>query len=137
MDTWMNHSGSMSSYMNACPSECDVGVFSIVHYSDITMGAVASEITNLTIVNSTGYSVADHRNYQSSASPVTGEFLTQRASNVENVSIWWRHRDIYVIEYQKRYYLSCITTQFLCFAHLKGQGPILLTRTNLNINMDK
>ena len=24
-------------------------------------------------------------------SPVTGEFPTQRASNVENVSIWWRH----------------------------------------------
>ena len=24
-------------------------------------------------------------------SPVTGEFPTQRASNVKNVSIWWRH----------------------------------------------
>ena len=24
-------------------------------------------------------------------SPVTGEFLTQRASNAENVTIWWRH----------------------------------------------
>ena len=24
-------------------------------------------------------------------SPVTGEFLSQRASNTENVSIWWRH----------------------------------------------
>ena len=24
---------------------------------------------------------------------VTGEFPTQRASNVENVSIWWRHHD--------------------------------------------
>ena len=26
-------------------------------------------------------------------SPVTGEFLTQRASNLENVSIWWCHHD--------------------------------------------
>ena len=26
-------------------------------------------------------------------SPVTGEFPAQRASNVENVSIWWRHHD--------------------------------------------
>ena len=26
-------------------------------------------------------------------SPVTGEFPTQRASNAENVSIWWRHHD--------------------------------------------
>ena len=25
-------------------------------------------------------------------SPATGEFPTQRASNAENVSIWWRHR---------------------------------------------
>ena len=27
-------------------------------------------------------------------SPVTGEFLTQIASNVENVSIWWCHHEI-------------------------------------------
>ena len=26
-------------------------------------------------------------------SPVTGEFPAQRASNVENFSIWWRHHD--------------------------------------------
>ena len=26
-------------------------------------------------------------------SPLTGEFPAQRASNAENVSIWWRHRD--------------------------------------------
>ena len=26
-------------------------------------------------------------------SPVTGEFPTQRASNAENASIWWRHHD--------------------------------------------
>ena len=26
-------------------------------------------------------------------SPVTGEFLAQRASKAENVSIWWRHHD--------------------------------------------
>ena len=27
-------------------------------------------------------------------SPVTGEFPAQRASNAENVSIWWRHHEI-------------------------------------------
>ena len=27
-------------------------------------------------------------------SPVTGEFPAQMASNVENVSIWWRHHDV-------------------------------------------
>ena len=26
-------------------------------------------------------------------SPVTDEFLTQRASKADNVSIWWRHHD--------------------------------------------
>ena len=30
-------------------------------------------------------------------SPVTGEFPAQRASNAENVSIWWRHHDINVL----------------------------------------
>ena len=29
-------------------------------------------------------------------SPGTGEFPTQRASNAENVSIWWRHHDIFL-----------------------------------------
>ena len=28
-------------------------------------------------------------------SPVTGEFPAQRASNAENVSIWWRHHDVF------------------------------------------
>ena len=28
-------------------------------------------------------------------SPVTGEFPAQRASNAQNVSIWWRHHDYY------------------------------------------
>ena len=27
-------------------------------------------------------------------SPVTGEFTAERASNAENVSIWWRHHVI-------------------------------------------
>ena len=28
-------------------------------------------------------------------SPVTGEFPTQRASNAENVSFWWRHYEVF------------------------------------------
>ena len=28
-------------------------------------------------------------------SPVTGEFPAQRASNAENVSIWWRHHALF------------------------------------------
>ena len=30
-------------------------------------------------------------------SPVTCEFASQRASNAENVSIWWRHNDWMII----------------------------------------
>ena len=71
------------------------------HYSDVIMSPVASKITSLTIVYSSIYSGADHRKHQSSASlapcvgnsPVTGEFPAQRASNAENVSIWWCHHN--------------------------------------------
>ena len=70
-----------------------------VHYDDVTMGGMASLITNLTIVYSTVYSDADQRKHQSSASlafvwgihrgPVNSPH--KKASNAENVSIWWRH----------------------------------------------
>ena len=44
-------------------------IYEIVpHYSDVIMGAVASQITFLTIVVSTIYSDADQRKHQSSAS---------------------------------------------------------------------
>ena len=39
-----------------------------VHYSDVIMGTIASQITSLTIVYSTVYSDADQREYQSSES---------------------------------------------------------------------
>ena len=38
------------------------------HYDDVIMGAIASQITSLTIVYSTVYTDADQRNHQSSAS---------------------------------------------------------------------
>ena len=72
---------------------------SYLHYiitSDVIMSAMAFQITSLTIVYSTAYSCTYQGKHQSSASlafvwPVTGEFPTQRASNAENNSIWWRH----------------------------------------------
>ena len=39
----------------------------VFHYDDVIMGAMASQITNLTIVYSTVYSGADQRKHQSSA----------------------------------------------------------------------
>ena len=38
------------------------------HYSDVIMGAMASQITSLTIVCSTAYSDTDQKKYQSSTS---------------------------------------------------------------------
>ena len=69
------------------------------HYNDVIMTVMASEITSLMVVYSTVYSGTDQRKHQSSASlsfvfPATGEFPAQKAGNVENVSIWWRHHDI-------------------------------------------
>ena len=69
------------------------------HYSDAIIGAMASQITSLAIVYSTVY--FRRRSKKTSKlrvtglfvgnSPVTGELPTQRASNAENVSIWWRN----------------------------------------------
>ena len=66
------------------------------------MGAIVSQITSLTIVYSTLYSEADKKKSKLCVtgpcvrnSPVAGEFPTQMASNAENVSIWWRHHEIF------------------------------------------
>ena len=74
----------------------------IQHYGDVMMSAMASQITSLTIVYSTFYS--RRRSKKTSKlrvtglcegnSPVTGEFPAQRASNAENVSVWWRHHGV-------------------------------------------
>ena len=65
------------------------------------MGAIASQITSLTTVYSIVYSDADKKKtsklrvtgHCAGNSPGTSEFPAQMASNAENVSIWWRHRD--------------------------------------------
>ena len=45
-----------------------IHIFSPLHYSDVIMSAMMSQITSLTIAYSTIYSGADQRNHQSSAS---------------------------------------------------------------------
>ena len=62
------------------------------------MGAIATQITSLTVVHSIVYSDADQRNIKAPRHwPLcgeftgTGEFPAQRASYAENGSIWWRH----------------------------------------------
>ena len=65
------------------------------------MSTMASQITSLTVVYSAVYSGADKKNPPkprvtglcAGNLPVTGEFPTQKASNAENVSTWWRHHE--------------------------------------------
>ena len=64
------------------------------------MGAMSSQITGVSIVcatvcwntNKKPIKAARHRPSEGN-SPVTSGFLSQRASNAENVSILWRHQD--------------------------------------------
>ena len=46
-------------------------------------------------------------------SPVTGEFPTERASNAENISIWWRHHEFRIPDVQ----------------HVKAGSVLILTGT--------
>ena len=72
------------------------------HYNDVIMSVMAPRITCLRIVYSGVYSGAIKENIKAPQwrtgfcagnSPLTGEFPSQRASNAENVSIWWGHHD--------------------------------------------
>ena len=52
-------------------------------------------------------------------SPVTGEFPAKRASNAENVSIWWRHHDyttMMPLSHDVEKYLSCLSNHEICLA---------------------
>ena len=55
-------------YAMWCLWETDDNILHESHYSDVIMDAIASQITNITIVYSTVYSGADQSKHQSSAS---------------------------------------------------------------------
>ena len=77
---------------------CIIGVKETCHYCDVIIGAMASQITSLTIVYSTVF--FRRRSKKTSKlrvtglcagnSPVIDEFFAQKVSNAGNVSIWWR-----------------------------------------------
>ena len=96
----------------------DVDIFH--QYNDVVMSAVAFHQPHECLLNR----LFGRRSKETSKlrvtglcvgnSPGTGEFPAQRASNAENVSIWWRHHDV------KRSWLAPHTL------HLKG-NIILMT----------
>ena len=70
--------GSWSDLNGSYIQQLSEKLFEVTHYNDVIMDVVASQITSLTFVYSTDYSDADQR---------------KMASNMENVSIWWRHHE--------------------------------------------
>ena len=76
-----------------------------IHYNDVIMSAMASQISSITIDYWSVHSGADQRKHQSSASLpfVWGEFTgdrgipVQMTSNAANASIWWLHHDLFTI----------------------------------------
>ena len=51
-------------------------------------------------------------------SPVTGEFPAQRASNAENVSIWWRHHVLWVDYDNAQYYIYVLCSVLTSVANV-------------------
>ena len=74
----------------------------IMHFSEVTMSAMASEITGSSIVCSTVCSGAQQRNTKAQRHwPLWGKTTggTQRASNAEYVSNWWCQHGSYLSQY--------------------------------------
>ena len=93
-----------------CHASSWFGVYKVQwHYNDVIMTTMASQITSLTTVYSTVYSGTDKKTSKlrvtglcAGNSPATSEFPAERASNAENVTIWWRHRVFYVLHKPNR-----------------------------------
>ena len=114
-----------------------------IHYCDVIMGAIASQITSLTVVYSTVYWDADQRKHQSSASlafvwgnsPGTGEFPAQMASNAENISIWWRHHVDDITTTKRRAYFMVYTVLAVVIhdscarSRYQGQGQVIASHS--------
>ena len=104
----------------------DLVVRHSLHYNDVIMSTMASQITSLMIVYSAVYSGGDQRKRQISASltfvwgihrsPVNS---TQKASDAENTSIWWRHH----VAYRQRPSASLHRTLYV-FLHSAFRGSI-------------
>ena len=107
------------------------------HYSDVIMSTMASQITSLTIVYSSVYSGSDQRKHQSSASlafvrgihwgPVNSP--AQRSSNVENVSIWWRHHGHHHPLHHTHIHQNWMKEDWVC-VYLQVESKLYVMQTN-------
>ena len=102
------------------------------------MSAMASQITGPVIVYSAVYS---RRRLNKTSklrvtvlcagnSPVTDEFPPQKASNMENASIWWRHHEQWNIGIFYIYsYFKYIYTWYTIQPRLFHRGVLFSTKT--------
>ena len=85
--------------------------FTDLHYSDVIMSTMASQFTELNSPTSRVFTqpfiqaqinenIKALRHWPLWGWPVTGEFPAQRASNAENVSIWWRHHVYWLLTHR-------------------------------------
>ena len=78
-----------------------------LHYNDVIMGTIASEITSVSVI----FLIVSTGTDQSSESLAfvdqwgllgTGEFPAQMASNAGNVPIWWHHHGFLTTKYPQK-----------------------------------
>ena len=92
-----------------------------LHNSDAIMSEMAYRITGVLIFNSTVVQAQKTSKFRVSglcdgSPPVTGGFHSQRASNADNVSIWWRRHCIEIIIIKMA--VSCVVTEIPLSDHL-------------------
>ena len=83
-----------------CNTETNLQIYKmphIQHDSDVIMSAMVSQITGVCLLNRL-FRCRSKKTWKlrvtglcEGNSPMTGEFPSQRISNAENASIWWRH----------------------------------------------
>ena len=98
MFIWRHQISALLVLVESCGETAGGQWLPLTQYSDAIMSAMTSQITGVSIVCSTFCSDADQRKHQSFASLALVRGIhrwlvvpSQRTSNAENVSIWWRH----------------------------------------------
>ena len=102
------------------------------YYSGVIIGAIASQITSLTIVYSAVYSGTDKKHQSFGHWPLWGELSGDRWSNAENVSICWRHGATDFTEScRTNWRRKSIPTKTIT-SNITSISPVTTKRTKLN-----
>ena len=101
-----------------------------LHYGDVIMGAIASQITSLTIVYSTVYSDADQRIHQSSASLAFVRGIHRRLVNCPHK--WPVTRKMFPFDDVIMHVVTCVN--FMSFQY---RNPLYKDNTGLMENINE